>query len=200
MHEHGADALGHRNLLHARMVDAHGEHEAAEQAGRDVVDVQRAARHLLALHRELQQLELRAAACRAAHWPRPPRPPPTRPSRRARSRAECPCRCPCRNRNPGFSASCIASSARPAVFFSGSRGRSFTTPAEPLMTTPGLRRALDGDPIAERIHREAEDVEADGDVAAEAGANAVAWSASRSQARSEIRATGAAGRRTRRPP
>ena len=33
MHEHGANAFGHGNLLHARMVDAHREHQAAEQAG-----------------------------------------------------------------------------------------------------------------------------------------------------------------------
>ena len=44
------------------MIDADGEHQPAEQRGRDVVDVQRAARHLLALHRELEQLELAAAA------------------------------------------------------------------------------------------------------------------------------------------
>ncbi len=32
----------------------------------------------------------------------------------------------------------MASSARPAVFFSGSRGMSVTTPVEPVITTPGL--------------------------------------------------------------
>jgi hypothetical protein len=39
---------------------------------------------------------------------------------------------------PGFNASCIASSARPAVLRSGSRGMSFTTPEEPEMVTPGF--------------------------------------------------------------
>ena len=65
---------------------------------------------------------------------------------------------------PGLSASCIASSARPAVFFSGSRGMSFTTPAEPLMATPGFAVRFDRDLVAEHVHRKAQDVEADGDV------------------------------------
>ena len=39
---------------------------------------------------------------------------------------------------PGFSACCMASNARPAVFFSGSRGMSVTTPVAPVITTPGL--------------------------------------------------------------
>ena len=41
------------------MIDAHGEHQPAEQARRDIVDVGGAARDDLALHGELQQLQAR---------------------------------------------------------------------------------------------------------------------------------------------
>ena len=68
------------------------------------------------------------------------------------------------NPKPGLSASCMASSARPAVFVSGSRGMSFTTPEEPVITTPGLSVRVDRDLVAEHVDREAEDVESDGDV------------------------------------
>ena len=64
-----------RDLLHARMIDAHGEHQSAEQAGRDIVEVRGAARDDLALHGELQQLQARHRLLAAARWrrPRPPR-------------------------------------------------------------------------------------------------------------------------------
>ena len=58
MHHHGADPGGHRYLLDARTVDADRQHQSAVERGRDVVDMQRAARNLFALHGELQQFEL----------------------------------------------------------------------------------------------------------------------------------------------
>ena len=39
VHDHRADVRGHRDLLDARMIDADGEHQTAEERGRDVVDV-----------------------------------------------------------------------------------------------------------------------------------------------------------------
>ena len=48
------------------MIDAHGERQTAEQAGRDVVDVRGAARDDLALHREFQQLQARQPAPRSS--------------------------------------------------------------------------------------------------------------------------------------
>ena len=41
---------------------------------------------------------------------------------------------------------------------------SFTTPDEPVMTTPGFAVRLTVHLVAEHVHRETEDVEADGDV------------------------------------
>ena len=57
MHQHAAHRLRHGDLLDARMIDADGEHQAAEQARRDVVDMHCAARDNLALDRVLQQLQ-----------------------------------------------------------------------------------------------------------------------------------------------
>ena len=101
MHEHAAHARGHRNLLHARIVDAHRQHQPAEQRRRDVVRMHRAAGDRLALHREAQQLRRGRAAARPAP-PRPRRPPrPRPPNRRGRSPAECPSRCRGRSRARG---------------------------------------------------------------------------------------------------
>ena len=58
MHEDRPDPVRHWDLFYTGLVDADGEHQAAEQARTDVVDVQRARRHGLALHRELEQLDL----------------------------------------------------------------------------------------------------------------------------------------------
>jgi len=57
VHDHGADRAGHRNLLHARVIDADREHEPAEQGRRDVVGVPCTACHRLPGHGELEQLE-----------------------------------------------------------------------------------------------------------------------------------------------
>ncbi len=58
MHQHAAHGRRHRDLLGARVVDAHGQHQPAEQRRRDIVDVHRPAGDGLAVHRELEQLEL----------------------------------------------------------------------------------------------------------------------------------------------
>ncbi len=42
------------------MIDADRENQATEQGGRDVIHMQRTARHLLALHGELQKFQLAA--------------------------------------------------------------------------------------------------------------------------------------------
>ena len=59
MRENAAQRRGNGNLLHARMIDAHGEGQAAEQAGRDIVDVRGTAGDDFALHRILEQLQAR---------------------------------------------------------------------------------------------------------------------------------------------
>ena len=91
---------------------------------RDVVDVHRAAGDRLALHRELEQLELRAAALAAARCPPPPRRPPRPPSRRARSRAGCPSRSSSRSRSRGRRLGAGSCSAWPAVLRAASSGSS----------------------------------------------------------------------------
>ena len=93
-------AARHRDLLDARVIDADREHQAAEERGRDVVHVQRAARHRLALHGELAAARAACSGSAAAHSPPPPRPPPRPPSRPGPSRAECPCRSRPRSRSP----------------------------------------------------------------------------------------------------
>ena len=66
---------------------------------------------------------------------------------------------------PGCNASSRAMSALPAVFFCGSSGRSSTTPRVARIETPGLIPPPHRHLVAQRIDGEAEDVEADGDVA-----------------------------------
>ena len=60
MHDHRTDRGWHRDLLHPWMVDADREHQAAVQRRRNVVHVHGTAGDRLALHRVLQQLQLRA--------------------------------------------------------------------------------------------------------------------------------------------
>ena len=59
----------------------------------------------------------------------------------------------------------MLSTAMPAVFFSGSSGRSDDVPVIAAMRTPALRRCARGHAIADRLEAVAEHVEADGDVA-----------------------------------
>ena len=89
-------------------------------------------------------------------------------------------------------------SARPAVFFSGSSGRSPATPRDGADDDARLLAARHRDAIAQRIDRKAEDVESDGDVAdrsrRERGGAMLITAALRD------RPPGAADRRTRRRP
>ena len=69
-----------------------------------------------------------------------------------------------RNRSPDSTPAASRASARPAVFLSGSRGISVTTPVEPVMTTPGLsvRSIVTESPSTST--EKPENVEADRDV------------------------------------
>ncbi len=174
MHQHGANAGRHRNLLHARMINAHGEHQAAEQTGRNVVDMQRAGRDLLALHGELQQLDLRQRLGQQRIGSN------HRSHRRGRRTAEATAE---RNAlvNRGREAEARiqrllhAPAARGRRCFSpGSRGMSVTTPLAPVITTPGLsvRSTVTVSPSTSTENPRMSKPMAT--LAAEAGANAVA--------------------------
>src|ERR1700687_4914091 len=57
MHQYAAQRWWSGNLLHARVIDADRQHQSAEQAGRDVVDVRGAAGDDFPFHGELQKLQ-----------------------------------------------------------------------------------------------------------------------------------------------
>ncbi len=166
MDDHRADGRGHRNLLDARVVDAHREHEPAEQRGRNVVDVHRAARDRLAVHGEFAATRSASAALPAARWPPPPRRRPRQPTPRGRWRAECPCPAPARNPN-SRAQRLVHRDQRAPGGVTGSLARQIRhhaadgRDASPLV----LPRVAPARTIADGVDREAEDVETDGDIA-----------------------------------
>ncbi len=164
MHEHTAHRRGNGNLLHARMIDAHGQHQAAEQARRDVIEVRRAAGDDLPLHGELEQLQARHGLleqCVGGHHGRHGG--CRRAAHAGRQRdalfdvyleAISELRGP--HASPGPRARRCCSAARPKI--------SSATPLMERIRTTGSSIRRTPHPIAHRLYRMAQDVEADADV------------------------------------
>ena len=156
----------HGDLLDARMVDADGEHQTAEQRRRDVVDMHASRlRPPRPASRTSAARAARAGAaqqCVGGHH---------RGHRRGRRAAQ-----PRAERDAlvdldleaevrASAAPASASSARPAVLSAASRGSSPATPRTAWIAHARRAAAHHRHPVAERLDREAEDVEADRDVA-----------------------------------
>ncbi len=148
----------------------------------------------------------RHGLARATRWRPPPPPRPMRPSRPCRTPAGCPFRCPSRIRTSSFSAACIAWIARPAVLLCGSTEISSATPLMERIRTPGSSVRRKPHPIAHRLDRVAQYVEADADVgnggwreSGHVGWHGTPPAVSPKDARRDT-PIGAAGRRTRRRP
>src|SRR6266480_876607 len=162
--DHGADPGRHRDVLHARVIDADGEHQPAVQRGGDVVHVTRTARHRLSGHGELQQLEW--AACLRQQRIRRHHGADRRGRRAPQTRAE---------RNPLVDLQREPEPRAPRLLHRQQRAPGGVVARLPGQLPGDAAHRVDGHSrcgapphrhaIPERIHRKSQDVEADGDVA-----------------------------------